>query len=123
MTTPFHITLIPMRCDGQLTLARDGSLLLINGEAFDLSQIPVGAVLPRHAVSCAALTSDIEHRSDGLHLSLLLPHGAEAPQAARFPTPLHVTGDGPVDLPTSSTLPALPTARAPSATPDKETPA
>jgi hypothetical protein len=101
--TPFHITLTPMRREGRLTLARDGDQLLVNGTAFDLSAIPQGAILPRHAVACAYLASDIAHRTDGLHLTLILPHGAEAPEALRFPAPLSVIEEGEITLPGEDT--------------------
>jgi hypothetical protein len=55
--------------------------------------------LPRAAVTCAWLASDIERIDGALHLTLILPHGANAPRDTLFPTPLHLATDGPVDLP------------------------
>lgn len=94
-----HITLSPIRHDTPLTLHRAGDVLTINGIAYDLSGIPEGATLPRAAVACDWLASDIERIGGVLHLTLLLPHGAAAPEAARFPEPLTVAGDGPIPLP------------------------
>ncbi|SER03916.1 hypothetical protein [Thalassovita taeanensis] len=96
------ITLIPQRRNEVLDLSRSGDTLTINGETFDLSGIPEGASLPRDAVSCDWLASDIERVDGTLRLSLILPHGATAPDAATFPTPITVTEDGPIDLPTHS---------------------
>jgi len=37
-----------------------------------------------------------------LRLTLILPHGADAPPEAVFPAPLLLTADGPVTLPGSA---------------------
>ena len=71
-----HITLIPQRRDDRLSLSKSGDLLTVNGEDFELSGIPDGAILPREAVACEWLASDIERIDGVLHLSLILPHGA-----------------------------------------------
>jgi hypothetical protein len=95
-----NITLSPQRRDdGPLTLSRQGDVLTINGTAYDFSQLPDGATLPREAVECQWLVSDVERIGGVLHLTLLLPHGGTAPEATRFPAPLTVTDNGPITLP------------------------
>ena len=94
-----QITLIPVRMTGALTIDRQGDVLTINGEAFDFSPLPEGAVLPRAAVTCDWLASDVLRLGGQLQLSLILPHGPDASAATRFPAPLTLTADGPVDLP------------------------
>lgn len=94
-----HITLTPQRRDARLDLERHGDTLTINGERFDLSAIPEGAVLPRDAVDCIWLASDIERKDGVLHLVMVLPHGPAAAHETLFPATLHLTGDGPVTLP------------------------
>jgi len=94
-----HITLIPMRRDDALSLARAGDHLIVNGVAFDFSDLPDGATLPQDAVACDWLAGDVERIDGVLHLALILPVGAQAPQEARFPAPLTVSQDGPVSLP------------------------
>jgi len=84
-----HITLIPQRRDDRLRLEKQGETLVINDEPFDLSVIPDGATLPRAAVHCDWLVSDIERRDGTLYLSLILPHGACAPQETLFPATRH----------------------------------
>ena len=93
------ITFTPMRRDDTLTLSKAGEVLTINGEAFDLSGIPDGATLPCAAVACDWLASDIERVGDTIHLTLILPHGADAPQSVLFPQSIHITHDGPIALP------------------------
>lgn len=92
----------PMRRDEALTLSRSGDVLTINGEAFDFSGVPEGATLPREAVVCEWLASDIERVNGELELTLILPHGANAPQETLFPQPITVTADGAIALPAHS---------------------
>ncbi len=93
------IEFTPQRADAPLTLSRAGSALIINGEAFDFAALPEGAVLPRAAVDCAVLASDVTRIDGVLRLTLILPHGAHPPQEALFPQPVLLQSDGPVDLP------------------------
>ncbi len=100
-----QITLSPIRSDEPLTLHRAGDVLSINGAALDLSGIPEGATLPASAVDCPWIAGPISRQSGVLHLTLALPHGAEAPPAVLFPAPLTVTTDGPILLPTDEAQP------------------
>ena len=93
------ITLSPQRRDDTLEVIKSGDILTINGTAYDLSVVPEGATLPRDAVDCAWLTSDVERIDGVLHLTLILPHGAGASYATRFPTPLLDPADGLLELP------------------------
>ena len=97
-----HISFSPMRRDDMLTLARSGDVLTINGEAFDFEGVTEGATLPRAAVGCDWLDSDVSRTDGVLSLTLILPLGGDPPQAARFPEPVTVSGDGPVTLPGSA---------------------
>lgn len=94
-----QITLTPLRSDDVLTLWRKGDILTINGEDMDLTRLPEGATLPREAVACSWLVSDIERSAGVLRLTLVFPHSVDAPLEARFPAPLILTEDGPVALP------------------------
>ena len=100
-----QITLTPQRRDDTLTLMRSGDVLTINGEAFDFAAIPEGGTLPRDAVACDWLAGDVTRSGGVLHLTLVLPHGANAPQATLFPAALTLTGGGPVTLPTNEVTP------------------
>jgi hypothetical protein len=93
-----QIDLSPMRRDDRLEVSVSGDVFTINGAAFDFSALPEGASLPRDAVACDWLAGDAERIGGVLHLSLILPHGANAPGETRFPVPV-MAGDGPVDLP------------------------
>jgi hypothetical protein len=93
------ITLSPQRRDDTLTVTKQGDTLTINGTAYDFSVVPDGATLPKDATDCAWLASDVERIDGVLHLTLLLPHGANASQAARFPQPIINPADGALELP------------------------
>lgn len=93
------ITFTPMRCDDRLSLHRVGDVLTVNGEAYDFAPLLEGAVLPRDAVDCSWLASDVRRQDGELQLTLILPHGPDAPEETLFPAPLLLTGDGPVLLP------------------------
>ena len=94
-----NITLSPQRRDDTLTVTKQGDTLTINGTAYDFSVVPDGATLPKDATDCAWLASDVERIDSVLHLTLLLPHGANASQAARFPQPIINPADGVLELP------------------------
>lgn len=94
-----QIILSPARRDTPLTLSRQGDALTINGEVFDFAPLPEGATLPREAIASDWFAGPVERVGGALRLSLVLPHGANAPQETLFPAPLTLTGDGPVTLP------------------------
>jgi hypothetical protein len=100
------ITLIPIRADDRLALRRRGDTLILNGEALDLSPLTEGAVLPRAAIASPWIAGDVTRQGGVLHLSVLFPHGPDAAPEARFPAPLHLTGDGDVALPAAWPAPA-----------------
>jgi len=93
------INLSPQRRDDTLTVSKSGDVLTINGTEYDFSQVPEGGLLPQDAVDCPWLASDVERIDGELVLTLLLPHGANASEAARFPEPLMDVPDGTVVLP------------------------
>ena len=96
------IALTPMRHDTPLALERAGDVLTVNGEAFDFGPLADGDTLPRDAVACDVLASDVERIDGDLHLTLILPHGGNAPHETRFPAPIIDPPDGPVTLPIHS---------------------
>ena len=87
------ITLLPVRMDQPLTASREGSVLVLNGTAVDLTGYDA-ATAPNPWITGQPV------EADGLwHLSLILPHGGDAPDETRFPAALALAGDGPVNLP------------------------
>lgn len=94
-----NITLTPQRRDDTLTVSKQGDTLTINGTAFDLAVIPDGATLPATATGCEYLIGNVERINGVLHLTMLLPHGANPTQAQAFPQPIIDPVDGPLELP------------------------
>lgn len=103
-----QLTLSPVRMDEQLTLDRDGDTLYVNGEAFDFSPLAEGATLPQGAVLSDWFPGEVSRIDGELHLTIRIPHGANAPHATRFPEPMTITRNGPVALPIYNLQPALP---------------
>ena len=94
------ITLSPMRRDDRLILSKAGDALTLNGEAFDFTDLPNGATLPRSAITSDWFAGDVARDEAGeLTVPVILPHGADAPEATRFPEPLIDVPEGPVALP------------------------
>lgn len=89
----------PQRRDDTLTLSKSGDALTINGVPYDFSQLPDGATLPREAIDCEWICGDVSRINGELVIPILLPHGPDASEAARFPEPMAVTIDGQVVLP------------------------
>lgn len=94
----FEITLTPQRRDETLTLSKQGDILIMNGEAFDFSGVSDGAVLPRTAVACNWLASDITRNGNTLCLNVILPHGANPSHEVSTFAPRIITTDGPITL-------------------------
>ena len=94
-----RINLTPQRRDDTLALSREGDTLTINGTPFDFSQLGEGDLLPRDAVDCEFLASDVERIDGHVTLTLLLPHGMNASEAARFPQPIIDPPDGDIEVP------------------------
>lgn len=95
----FEINWCPVRRNAELTLSAQGDALTINGEVFDFTPLPDGDTLLRDGVACEWLASDVERIGDVINLTLILPHGANAPQETKFPQPVTVSADGPVPVP------------------------
>lgn len=94
-----HITLSPVRSDATLTVIKRGDALTINGGTLDFAQLPDGATLSASAINCEFIAGPVERIGGVLHITLLLPYGAGASEAARFPAPLINPPDGPLELP------------------------
>lgn len=93
------LTLTPCRGDTPLAAELAGDVLVLNGAAFDFSALPEGGLLPQATVDCAWIASDVTRSGGHVCMTLILPHGGNAPEATRFPAPVTVTDEGPVALP------------------------
>lgn len=85
-----QIAFSPVRMDESLSVSRTGDVLTINGEAVDLAT---------YAGGCDWIVGLPEAGPDGWTVTLILPCGPDAPDEARFPAAVALTGDGAVPLP------------------------
>ncbi|WP_415918885.1 hypothetical protein [Tateyamaria sp. SN6-1] len=95
-TTSMQVTFAPIRSHGRYVYEKQGDALCFDGEVFDFSALPDGAVLPSEAVASEAVCDDVRREGGALHVMLLLAHGADAPADLRFPGPVTSTEDGPI---------------------------
>ena len=87
------INFSPVRGDVQPTVSVSGDVLTINGATLDLSGIPEGAKLPAEAIASDWIAEEtfLTRTSGVLSVTLVSPHGANAPEETRFPEPITVT--------------------------------
>ncbi|AVN42356.1 hypothetical protein FA362_30830 [Pseudomonas aeruginosa] len=85
--------------DEHLSLVRTGDVLTVNGQSFDFTPLPEGGELPAEAIGSEWFAGPAVRRADRLELNLRLPLSGDASAAARFPEPLLIEADGPVELP------------------------
>ncbi|WP_426234714.1 hypothetical protein [Pseudomonas sp. TWP3-2] len=93
------IKLSPIRMDGTLALFKSGDALTIDGETFDFTELPDGAVLPAEAVGCPSVVQPVERVGGQLIITLSLPIAVDAGEAACFPADIANPPDGEVRLP------------------------
>ncbi|CAH0317456.1 hypothetical protein SRABI89_05115 [Pseudomonas koreensis] len=93
------IYLIPQRRDDTLEVIKNGDVLTVNGEVFDLSPIGEGDTLPAGAIKSIWFWDKIERIDGELILTLLFPNPWNYSQEQAFPVPLVDVPDGPVIFP------------------------
>lgn len=84
-----QITLTPIRHDTPLTAARKGDVLVLNGTSCNLAK----------GQTCDWIVGTPEKVDGVWQVTLILPHGARAPEDTLFPAPIGMAKDGPVPLP------------------------
>lgn len=88
----------PIRMDGTYSLEKVGESLVLNGEVFDFALLPDGATLPAEAIDSIYFNGPVDRVAGELIVRLMLPNGANASHAARFPE-VQSVGDGVVEMP------------------------
>ncbi|WP_178087990.1 MULTISPECIES: hypothetical protein [unclassified Pseudomonas] len=80
----------------------DGYAITINGATFDFSPLEKGYELSLEAIDSPLFADKAVMSAEGvLSITLLMPYDeATATEAIRFPAPVTVTTNGPVDIPT-----------------------
>ncbi|MGU5821794.1 hypothetical protein ACV1EH_21105 [Aeromonas caviae] len=89
----------PARMDEPLSGHVDGDILTLAGVAIDLSPLNEGATLPHGAISSPYIVGDVERRDGVISLTLICPHGANAPYETRFPSGDYISVEGVIPFP------------------------
>ncbi|HCP54608.1 MAG: hypothetical protein CMK72_00955 [Pseudomonadaceae bacterium] len=84
----------------KVSIYRVGDTLTIDGETFDFSLLPEGATLPLEAIFSEYFSGPVSREGNELYIALRLPIGPDASDRQRYPAIMHVTQDGPVEIPT-----------------------
>ena len=92
------IYLSPIRGEEKLALKVLGDTLVANGQALDFADIAEAAPHPARAFGCPWLTGEVRRVAGEIHVTVILPHGANAPDETLFPQPIEAS-DGVVTLP------------------------
>lgn len=82
-----------------MDLAVYGDAVHLNGEVYDFSPLPEGGELPAGAIPGEVFFGVISRQNGEIYLTMKLPVDSDSSEEARFPEPIHVTEDGPVELP------------------------
>lgn len=85
------ITLTPVFMETPLRLERKGDDTLV------FNQVEVDLTDPD--LDCEWVVGSPTLGPDGWEITIVLPHGSDAPHETRFPEPIEVTEDGVVNLP------------------------
>ncbi|MDO6732730.1 hypothetical protein Q4577_22140 [Marinovum sp. 2_MG-2023] len=93
------IEFMPMRHDARPVLKQRGDILFIDGDIFDFTDLPEGAMLPSAAVASEWIVGPVTRKDGIVCLTIVLPHGPEAPEMTRHPKQLIVQEDGDILLP------------------------
>lgn len=94
-----RIDLSPQRRDDTLVISKIGDKLTINDQVVDFSVIPDGATYPDGSDFSPYIIGPVERINGEINITLILPNAANASEAARFPQPISVADNGPVELP------------------------
>lgn len=92
------ITLSPARSDAHLEASVSGEVLTLNGVDISFAGVKDGDIIAAEDTGCDWI-SGLVTRSDGeIELTLILPHGSNAPPETLFPQAIYAE-DGPIMLP------------------------
>lgn len=94
-----HLKLSPVRSDDQLVLHRQGDVLTMNDKVYDFTPLPEGGTLPRLAVNCPWLASDVTRENGMLHMTLILPYAGQPLPDVLDPAAIIDPPEGVVTLP------------------------
>ena len=93
------LTLSPVLSDEQTTINVQDDALTVNGQTFDFGPLAEGAALPAAAINSSLICGDVTRINGKINVTVRFAHVQDASEADRFPRPLTITKNGPVELP------------------------
>ena len=93
------LTLSPVLSDEKTVISAQGDKLTVNGVLFDFTQLAKGETLPAAAINSPLICGDVTRTSGKINVAVRFGHAQDASEAARFPQPINVLANGPVELP------------------------
>lgn len=89
----------PSRMDRHFSGTVDGDVITVNGQSLDFSPLQDGGELPAAAIN-AAWVADLVYRQGGeVYITLICPHGENAPDETRFPSGDYISVEGVIPFP------------------------
>ncbi|MBK5551048.1 hypothetical protein JFU49_12345 [Pseudomonas sp. TH03] len=93
------INFSPFRSDDELSVTKQGAVLILNGESFDFSSMGDGDTLPLDAFTSQWFGYAVTRTGETLEVTLRLPLPANFSPEQAYPVPLLNVPDGAVQLP------------------------
>ena len=92
----------PVRANTPLEGSVQGDFLTLNGQVLDFSEVAEGCAEPFTSFDCSWLGSDVTRLDGEIYVTVIIPHGSDAPQETLFPANftsyLQIT-EGPLPIP------------------------
>lgn len=85
------INFSPVRMEERLKVFVDGDKIVVNGELFDFTPLGEGDVLPTSAITSDWFFGEVTRTGGVICLTLILPHGKDAPESTKFPHPVRIS--------------------------------
>ena len=99
-----QISFSPQRSDKQLTLSKQGNVLIVGGDPLDFTDLPDGGEYPSEAIHNEFVVGGVKRLDGEIHITVMLPYSnSDAPTSVTFPEPIQIIMDGDIELPEGST--------------------
>jgi len=93
------IRFTPSRMDMQFSGAVDGDVIAVNGQSLDFSPLQDGGELPATAINASWMVGGAYRQDGEVYLTLICPHGTNAPYETRFPSNDYISVEGVIPFP------------------------
>ena len=95
-----YIHYSPVRSDSPIESSRSGDVMTLGGMRVDLSMVTALSEVDASRYNCPWIVGKVSRSATGeLSITLVAPHGPNAPEETRFPSSVRVSGGGPVPYP------------------------